>query len=65
MRDLVELAQRNGTVGPLIDAAACARLVLCVSLGVDVLAAVRADSPDHGAWTSLMHVLFAGLGAAE
>ncbi|MER6615707.1 TetR/AcrR family transcriptional regulator [Streptomyces xantholiticus] len=65
LRDLVELAQQNGSFGPLIDAAACARLVLCLSLGVDVLAAVRADSPDHGAWSSLMHVLFAGLGAAE
>ncbi|MGW0700189.1 TetR/AcrR family transcriptional regulator [Streptomyces sp. NPDC002867] len=65
LRDLVELAQRNGTFGPMIDAAACARLVLCVSLGVDVLAAVKTESPDHGAWSSLMRVLFAGLGAAE
>lgn len=65
LRDLVELAQQDGSFGPLIDAAACARLVLCVSLGVDVLAAVKAEGPDHGDWTSLMRVLFAGLGPAE
>ncbi|NUP15783.1 MAG: TetR/AcrR family transcriptional regulator [Streptomyces sp.] len=65
LKDLVELAQRNGSFGPQIDAAACARLVLCVSLGVDVLAAVHAENPDHGAWTSLMHALFAGLGPGQ
>lgn len=65
LRSLVELAQRSGRFGPQIDAAACARLVLCVSLGMDVLAAVRAQRPDHGAWRSLVHLLFAQLGAAE
>ncbi|MFE0252395.1 TetR family transcriptional regulator [Streptomyces sp. NPDC059010] len=64
LTELVELAQRDGSLAPEVDAAACARLVLCVSLGVDVLTAVDYSGPDRKAWTALVHRLFAGLASA-
>jgi AcrR family transcriptional regulator len=60
LTDLVELAQQDGSLTAEIDGAACARLVLCVSLGADVLTALDFESPDRGSWTALMHRLFAG-----
>ncbi|MFE9773600.1 TetR/AcrR family transcriptional regulator [Streptomyces sp. NPDC005931] len=64
LTDLVELAQRDGSLTTEVDSAACARLVLCVSLGVDVLTALNIEGPDRKAWTALMHRLFAGLASA-
>ncbi|MFK4222500.1 TetR family transcriptional regulator [Streptomyces sp. NPDC019890] len=64
LTDLVELAQRDGSLTDEVDGAACARLVLCVSLGVDVLTALNYEGPDRKAWTALMHRLFAGLASA-
>ncbi|MGP3998819.1 TetR/AcrR family transcriptional regulator [Streptomyces sp. 8N706] len=61
LTDLVAVAQREGSLTAEIDAAALARLVLCVSIGGDVLAALKVKSPDPQAWTSSMHRLFAGL----
>ncbi|WAZ25653.1 TetR/AcrR family transcriptional regulator [Streptomyces cinnabarinus] len=61
LTELVEFAQRDGSLAPEVDAAACARLVLCVSLGVDVLTAVDFEGPDRKAWTALVHRLFTGL----
>ncbi|MET8677138.1 helix-turn-helix domain-containing protein [Streptomyces sp. NPDC004647] len=64
LTDLVARAQQDGSLTADIDAAALARLVLCVSIGVDVLAALNVTSPDRDAWTSSMHRVFAGLTTA-
>ncbi|MFF3326762.1 TetR/AcrR family transcriptional regulator [Streptomyces sp. NPDC002889] len=64
LTDLVELAQQDGSLTAEVDGAACARLVLCASLGVDVLTAVNFEGPDRKAWTALMHRIFAGAAAA-
>ncbi|MGP3925707.1 TetR/AcrR family transcriptional regulator [Streptomyces sp. 8N616] len=63
LTELVAGAQRDGSFTADIDAAALARMVLCVSIGVDVLAALNVKSPDRNAWASSMHRLFAGLTA--
>ncbi|CDR15125.1 TetR/AcrR family transcriptional regulator [Streptomyces iranensis] len=61
LTDLVTLAQRDGSFSSELDAAACARLMLCVSIGMDVLTALSVEGPDHDGWLTLMHHLFAGL----
>ncbi|MFJ7334403.1 TetR/AcrR family transcriptional regulator [Streptomyces sp. NPDC101110] len=65
LTDLVELAQQDGSLAPEVDSAACARLVLCVSLGGDVLTASGLEGPDRKAWSALVHRLFARLASAR
>ncbi|MGI5399255.1 TetR/AcrR family transcriptional regulator [Streptomyces sp. CA-135486] len=64
LTELVQLAQQDGSLTREVDGAACARLVLSVSVGVDVLTALNVESPDRKAWTALMHRLFSGLASA-
>ncbi|MBT2369136.1 TetR/AcrR family transcriptional regulator [Streptomyces sp. ISL-10] len=61
LTELAELAQQDGSLTADIDPALCARLVLSVSLGMDVLTSLDVKGPDHDAWTASIHRLFAGL----
>lgn len=57
--ELVALAQRDGSFAADVDAASCARLVLCVSIGVDILTSLNVEGPDRDSWVTSMHRLFA------
>ncbi|MFI0352256.1 TetR/AcrR family transcriptional regulator [Actinomadura sp. 9N407] len=61
LTDLALLAQREGTLTREVDAAVLARLMLYISVGMDVLAALDVQNPEPAAWSSSMRRLFAGL----